>query len=678
MSKGPFTFDIMGPIRAALNGAPLPLGGPQQCAVLTLLLIRAGESVPLHEISDLLWQDDPPATAANVVHHHISALRRMLEPDLGRRDAGRWLLRSSVGYRLDVDPDSVDLHVFRGLVERGRDRAARSDWEQAASLYREALTLRRGSVGTGSPQNVAGTALFQAAESEYAKAVVEAAQIHHRIGHGHWILPPLRLTAERYPLDEQLQAALVRALGAAGRQVEALDIYRRIRTTLSEELGIEPGDALRAAQTAVLRQSVRTDATADPEDTAPAPTAAAPHPQPAPVPHPHPHPHPAPAPHPRPAPHPHPCPAPAQLPPGLPVFVGRDEELARILALAADASGPVIATMNGMAGIGKTALAVHAAHLLAERFPDGQLFVNLHGFDDSAAALAPADALRCLLECLGLPARDLPSTLPGLTGTYRSLLADRRVLIVLDNARDAQQVQPLLPSAPGCMALVTSRNVLEQLLVTHNARPVSVPPFSVGEGRVVLERHIGPSRTAGQARALEAIVESCRGVPIALAVAAARASLNPGRPLKSIAGELRTAANSLDAFFSPDPDLDLRRALTCSYRVLDDATARLFRRLGEGADRRVRVEAAAALAGLPVARCRQLLVGMVAESLISEPTPGCFEMHRFVADYALEAEHRVESPAAQVAQADCTGGRARHRAAPARRPVHRLAAPSTG
>ncbi|MGK4579212.1 BTAD domain-containing putative transcriptional regulator [Kitasatospora sp. HPMI-4] len=658
MSKGPFTFDIMGPIRTALNGAPLPLGGPQQCAVLTLLLIRAGESVPLHEISDLLWQDDPPATAANVIHHHISALRRMLEPDLGRRDAGRWLLRSSVGYRLDVDPGSVDLHVFRGLVERGRDRAARSDWEQAASLYREALTLRRGSVGTGSPQNVVSTALFQAAESEYAKAVVEAAQIHHWIGHGHWMLPLLRLTAERYPLDEQLQAALVRALGAAGRQVEALDVYRRIRTTLSEELGIEPGDALRAAQTAVLRQSVRTDATADPEDTTPAPTAAAPHSHPAAA--------------------LAPAPAPAQLPPGLPVFVGRDEELARILALAADASGQVIATMNGMAGIGKTALAVHAAHLLAERFPDGQLFVNLHGFDDSAAALAPADALRCLLECLGLPARDLPSTLPGLTGKYRSLLADRKVLIVLDNARDAQQVQPLLPSAPGCMALVTSRNVLEQLLVTHNAHPVSVPPFSVGEGRVVLERHIGPSRTAGQARALEAIVESCRGVPIALAVAAARASLNPGRPLESIAGELRTAANSLDAFFSPDPDLDLRRALTCSYRVLDDATARLFRRLGEGADRRVRVEAAAALAGLPVVRCRQLLVGMVAESLISEPSPGCFEMHRFVADYALEAEHRVESPAAQVAQADCTGGRAWHRAAPARRPAHRLAAPSSG
>ncbi|MFB7665290.1 BTAD domain-containing putative transcriptional regulator [Kitasatospora sp. NPDC056138] len=646
MSEGPFTFDIMGPIRAGLDGAPLPLGGPQQCAVLTLLLIRAGESVPLHEISDLLWQDDPPATAANVVHHHISALRRVLEPELGRRDSGRWLLRSSVGYRLDVDPGSVDLHVFRRLVERGRDRAARSDWEQAASLYGEALALRRGAVGTGCPQSVVDTPLFQAAENEYAKAVVEAARIHHRIGRGHWMLPLLRLTAERYPLDERLQAALVRALGAAGRQVEALDTYRRIRTTLSEELGIEPGDALRAAQTAVLRQSAHPDTTADPEDTAPAPTSTDPHP--------------------------------AQLPPGLPVFVGRDEGLARILALAAGASGPVVATMNGMAGIGKTALAVRAAHLLAERFPDGQLFVNLHGFDDSAAPLAPADALRCLLECLGQPAGDLPSTLPGLTGRYRSLLADRRVLIVLDNARDAQQVQPLLPSAPGCMALVTSRNVLEQLLVTHHAHPVSVPPFSVAEGRAVLERHLGPSRTAGRARALEAIVKSCGGVPIALAVAAARASLNPGRPLESIAGELRTAANSLDAFFSPDPDLDLRRALTCSYRVLDDATARLFRRLGEGAVRRIRVEAAAALAGLPLGRCRQLLAGLVAESLVFEPSPGCFELHRFVADYALEAEHRVDPPAARAAPADCAGGRAWHRAAPARRPAHRLAAPSAG
>jgi DNA-binding SARP family transcriptional activator len=613
MHGGTFRFTVMGPIRAWLGDAELPLGSPQQRALLALLLIRTQQTVPLNEIATFLWRDKPPSSAANVVHHHVSALRRLLEPELRPREPGRWLLRGNSGYRLNVDRRCVDLHVFHDLTGRARERSANGQYREAAALYWEALALRQGSVGTGSPLDLIDSPVFAEVENDYAKTVVEAAETHLGTGDGQRIAGVMRQTAERYPWDERLQATLIRILGATGRQAEALSVYQTVRSRLSTELGIEPGPALRAAQTAVLRQSANA---APDEGTDSVPAAAGGRP--------------------------------AQLPPDLPSFTGREAGLTQILTASARQSTPVVTTISGMAGVGKTALAVHAAHRVAARFPDGQLFLNLHGFD-SGEPMTPDDALRHLLESLGVATAQLPATLPGLTGLYRSLLADRRVIVVLDNSLDAQQVRPLLPATPGSMAIVTSRNVLAGLVITNSAEPVTIAELSPEESHAVLERHFGAARVAHECAAVAVIIEACAGLPIALALVVARAALNTGRSLSEIAAELTSAENRIEAFFSADPDMDLGFLLSCSYRRLDEETARLFRRLALRPTSPISVETAAALSDVPVSCCRRLLANLVAVCLLSEPSAGGFRMHRFVSDYAREALHRVDSPAEQAA-----------------------------
>lgn len=611
-----FRFTVMGPIRAWRQDAELRLGGPQQRALLALLLIRTQQTVPLSEIANFLWREDPPSSATNVVHHHVSALRRLLEPELPPRHPGSWLSRGNSGYRLNIDSQCIDLHVFRDLTERARKHAENGQRQRAVAVYGEALSLRQGLVGTGSPLELIGNSVFAEVENDYVKTVVEAAEVHLGAGESQRIVALVRQTAERCPWDERLHAALIRTLGATGRQAEALSVYRTVRNRLCTELGIEPGPALRAAQTAVLRQGADTvhDECAD---SLPLPGASAARP--------------------------------AQLPPDLPVFTGREAALTQILTASARRTAPVVTTISGMAGSGKTALAVHAAHRVAARFPDGQLFVNLHGFDNSAAPMTPEDALRHLLESLGAARAQLPATLPGLTGLYRSLLAGRRVVVVLDNARDAQQVRPLLPATPGSMSIVTSRNVLAGLVVTNSAEPVTIAELTAEESHAVMERHLGPARVARERAAVAVVVDACAGLPIALAMVAARAALNTGKSLSEIAGELKSAENSLEAFFSADPDMDLRFLFSCSYRQLDEETAHLFRRLALRPTSPVSVETAAALADVPVSRCRQLLANLVEVCLLSEPAAGSFRMHEFVSDYAHEVLHGADSPVEQAA-----------------------------
>ena len=595
-----FRFTVLGPIRAWLDDTELVLGSPQQRALLALLLVRAGQAVPLTDISNFLWRDDPPASAANVVHHHVSALRRLLEPDLGPRNASSWLRRDGSSYRLAVDPDHVDLHVFRAHVDHARAHVAKENWRPAASSYVDALVLRQGPVGAGSPHNVIDSSPFTEVEADYCKAVVEAAEVHLRIGDSQRVVTLVQQTADRFPWDERLQAAYIQTLGATGRQAEALAAYRTLHDRLADELGIEPGPALRAAQTAVLRQNAQAEATTRP----------------------------------------------AQLPPDLPVFVGREASMTRILTAATRTAGPVVVPISGMAGIGKTALAVQAARRIADRFPDGQLFLNLHGFDD-VEPMAPVDALRHLLESLGQPAAQLPAGLPGLLGLYRSRLAGLRVIVVLDNALDAQQVRPLLPATPGCMTIVTSRNVLAGLLITTNSEPVRLAEMTPDESFALLERHLGAERATDERAAVEDIVDVGAGLPIALASIAARAALTPYKSLAEIAAELRSADNGLDAFSATDPDMDIRRLLARSYRRLDDDTARLFRRLALR-PASFTIDAAAALADVPVSRCRQLLATLVAVCLLTESSGG-FRIHDFVADFAREALHEADSPAEQAA-----------------------------
>ncbi len=605
-------FAVLGPVRLWRGDVELNSGPPQQRALLALLLAYAGRPVSLDEMIDVLWGQDPPSSSVNVVHRYVGNLRRLLEPGLPPRAEGGWLLRGAGGYRLKADAGTLDLLRFRHLAEQARSAAP----SEAVELYAQALAVWQGEAAAGIPAEVRSRPVFAALEQERITVALEAADVALEYGGMVGLLPALRAAATRHPLDERLQARLVLGLAATGRQAEALDTWQAVRDELAEELGIEPGHELRAAQQRVLTEaadglapaSAQEAEEADEPDEAGEVGAVV---------------------------------RPAQLPADLAVFAGRRADLVKALALIdGDALRTVvISAIGGMAGVGKTTLAVHWAHRVAHRFPDGQLYVNLRGFDRLGAAMDPAEALRSFLEALGVPPHRIPVAMDVRVGLYRSLLARRRVLILLDNARDAEQVRPLLPSSPGCLVLVTSRDRLPGLLATEGALPMTLDLFPAEEARESLARRLGEERVAREPRAVAEIVERCGGLPLALAVVAARAAANPAFPLAAIAAELRERPATLDAFADGDPAVDVRAVFSWSYRSLSTEAARLFRLLALHPGPDVSAGAAAALAGEPV---RRALNELTRASLLTEHAPGRYIAHDLLRAYATELVEESE------------------------------------
>jgi DNA-binding SARP family transcriptional activator/tetratricopeptide (TPR) repeat protein len=582
-------FSVLGPVRAWRDGVELDLGAAQQRGILALLLIRAGQPVPLHEIVDVLWGPEAPETAPNIVHRYIGRLRRLLEPDLPPREPGRWLTRKSGGYQLDVPVDSVDLGLFR--IERETDRIP------------DALDRWSGTAGAGLPPQTASHPVFTALNGEYIAALKAAADA----GADERLLLRLRQAAAQHPYDEDLQAKLVRALAAGGQQAEALEVYQAVRTELADGLGLDPGPELQAAQKAVLK----------PSDPAPIP---------GPVEQVH----------------------PAQLPADIAVFNGRRSELAGLEALLppddGDPAAPIV-TFGGMAGVGKTTLAVHFAHRVAERFGDGQLYVDLRGFHPAETAMSPGEAIRGFLDALGVPAQRIPADVDAQAALYRSLLADRRILVLLDNARDTEQVRPLLPGAAGCLTLVTSRNQLRGLVAREGARSTPLDLLTAAEAREFIVRRLGAERVARNPRAVGDLITRCGRLPLALAVVSARAALNPSFPLETIAAELDASRDSLAAFEGEDSASDARSVFSWSYRALSSSAARLFRLLSVHPGPECTLSAAAALAGQAVAEVRPILAELTQVQLISERVPGRYGIHDLLRVYAGELAEEEESSA---------------------------------
>jgi tetratricopeptide (TPR) repeat protein len=331
---------------------------------------------------------------------------------------------------------------------------------------------------------------------------------------------------------------------------------------------------------------------------------------------------------------------PAHLPPDVAGFAGRGHEIARLDAVLDDAgraaAAPVIVAISGSAGVGKTCLAVHWAHRVRDRFPDGQLYVNLRGFSPSGPATAPADAVRGFLDALGVAPRQVPATVDAQAGLFRSLLADRRMVVLLDNARDAEQVRPLLPGSPGCLALVTSRSHLPALVATEGAHPVPLDLLTADEARDVLARRLGPDRIAGEPEATDGIIDSCARLPLALAVVAARAATHPHFPLATLAAELGDAHSGLGAFANTDPAIDVRSVFSWSYRQLTPAAARLFRLIGLHPGPDIGAATAASLAGSPLPEVRRLLAELAEVHLLSEHAPARYTFHDLLRAYAAE------------------------------------------
>jgi DNA-binding SARP family transcriptional activator len=577
---------ILGPLRVWRDGREVDVGPQQQRSVLAFLAARAGNPVTVAEMIDPLWGEDPPPSAVNAVHRYVGALRRVLDPTIAARSPGRWLVRHGPGYRLGVARENLDLAAFRHAAGAARSSVRDGDEATALERYIEALRLWQGRPGRGIADTVAAQALFASLTGEYVAVAVDAARLARRLGCPERVVEPLRQAAIAAPFDEPLHAELVSAMAAAGRHADALAAYGAIRDRLATELDIEPSSVLEEAHRAV-----------------PVRNAAVPRPRPE-------------------------HGSPAQLPPELPLFVGRTATMAAVRQLVGNPSrvkhAPRILAFDGMPGIGKTALAIRVAHELAADYPDGQLYLNLHGFRANSRMVTVVEALRDLISGLGVGPQDIPLSRQAMAGLYRTLLHDRRVLVVLDDARDAEQLTDLLPSSRDCLAVVTSRRRMTALRTGAGADLVSVPLPDREEARTLLLEHLG-GRPGVVAPVLDALIDECGRLPLALAVAGAHAAASADPLRAETLGEFRhvVSAGAREAFYG-------------SYRWLSSAAARLFRLLSLGSRSEVTVPEVAARAAMPEKEARVLLDELHQVGLLQQRHPGRYCWHPLVRAFAAE------------------------------------------
>jgi DNA-binding SARP family transcriptional activator/Tfp pilus assembly protein PilF len=608
---------VLGSLEVASEAGALELGGPRLRAVLALLISAAGRTVSLSSLVDELWRENAPPDADRTVRTYVSRLRRALAPVDG--PDGELIVTRPPGYLLRIHPDAVDAARFERLAAAGRQALELGRPATAGDRLREALALWRDTAYAEFGDVVALAAESARLEQGRRTALQDRIDADLAAGRGADLVPELEGLVVQYPGHERLWGQLMTALYRSGRQTEALAAYRRARVVLIEESGVEPSPSLVELHQRILAQ----------DGDLLSPVAASPATVPA------------------------PAVRPAQLPLAVRGFTGREAELGALDAALptpdADHGGPAVRIICGTAGVGKTTLAVHWAHRVADRFPDGQLYVNLRGFAPTGSALDPAEAVRGFLAALGVPADGVPPGLPAQTGLFRSLLAGRRMLVVLDNARDAEQVRPLLPGAAGCVALVTSRSQLTSLVVNEGAEVLTLgllPDAAAGE---LLARRLGSTRIAAEADAVAEIIDRCAGLPLALAIVAARAVSQPAFTLASLAAGLRhpgaLPAHGLDAFDAGDEATDVRSVFSWSYRTLTATAARLFRLLGLHPGPDVTLAAAASLTGHPAAHSRRALTELTRANLLTEHEPGRYTSHDLLRAYAADLAHAEDAEA---------------------------------
>ncbi|MBP2472308.1 DNA-binding SARP family transcriptional activator [Crossiella equi] len=599
MTQG-LTFAVLGHVRALHNGVDLPLGPPQQRTTLAILLLARGRVVATDELCSALWGYQAPRAARGTIRTYVHRLRRILE--VGGEDI---VHSTSGGYALRVPEDAVDLGRFRHHVRAAEAAKATGDREGAAEHLHQALAQWHGQPLADLSSEFADSERGRLVQRRVA-VLEELAALELDLGLSPDILPELTEAAAAEPLRERLHELLMLSLCRAGRQAEALNRYETLRRQLSEALGVDPGPALRELHGRILR--------GDPGLLAPPPPAAPPEPVAA-----------------------TPMLVPAQLPVDLRVFTGRTQLLGELLrTVRPGPEAPGVVVVHGMPGVGKTTFAVRVAHQLAPRFPDGQLYLDLRGFEDGDTAVDPADALWTFLDALGVPSGQLPNRLDTLTALYRSVLSDRRCLVMLDNARDTRQVLPLLPGNSRSLVMITSRGDLSGLVAGTGAHTVPLDLLTVGEAVHFLELRLGSARVAAEPEAVSAIVQACARLPLALAVVAARAALHPGFSLGALAQELAEARGGLDAFTGSDSGSDVRSILSWSYRALTPEAARLFRLLSLYPGQVIETRTAASIAGIAPSRANALLRELTAAHLVQERQPGQHTWHELLRAYAGE------------------------------------------
>jgi DNA-binding SARP family transcriptional activator len=613
-------------------GAMAPVAQPLLRVLLASLALASGHVVSATALIDALWAEDTSRDRERNLQARVSALRRLLaeaQPGQG----GARVVRVSDGYRLVVVPDAVDVHRFGVLVERARAAVRAGDASGAAALYRQALGLWRGpALADAAPWSTRLVGEAARLEELRVAATEERLACDLSLGeHAHAVGELTQLGGE-FPLRERLAGLLILALWRCGRRGEALAAFDRTRQVLATELGLDPGPELRELHAKLLADDPSLSLTAEPPATrSPAGSAGT-------------------------------APlassngygavaavaVPRQLPAGVGDFTGRAAELALLDSLldppARPGGGVIVAAVRGMAGVGKTALAVHWARTVADRFPDGQLYVNLRGFDPDGTPVTADEAVSWFLSALGVPGTSIPASPQARAGLYRSLLADRRVLLVLDNAGDAAQVRPLLAGGPGCVAVVTSRSTLAGLAAAHGATLIRLSQLSEVDAAGLLAARLGAERTGRAPDAMTRLVRECGGLPLALAIVAARAADSLGLPLASLADGLSDESRLLDALDCGDDLTSVRSVFSWSLRHLSAPGAQMFAFLGVHCGPDIGVPAAASLAAFPVAAAHAALSELVGASLVTEHQPGRYLMHDLLRAYAAEQAAAVYGP----------------------------------
>lgn len=599
-------FNVLGAMQICLDGADVPVGPPQQQATLAVLLLRSGRAASLHELVGMVWGEEAPDSAVTSLRTYVWRLRQRLEQG---RATPQLLLSAGSGYRLAVAPAGVDAHCAEELAaEAARARAAR--WhEECARLLTEAVSLWRGEPLAGVPGPFAEQQRSRLAE---LRLMLLEERFDHDLLLGRYpsTIPDLTAFTGEHPLRERPYGFLMEALYRCGRQGEALAVFARARQLLADELGVDPGPELRELHRRILANDLA------PRTGAPAPVriGAGPAAPPAAV--------------------PATSPAlarPAQLPPDTADFSGREEAVAELreALLGADRTALTVASVSGMGGIGKSTLALRGAHQVKGRYPDGQLYADLRGTGTDAAE--PGVVLGSFLSALGVPGQEIPRSLEDRTRLFRTVLDGRSVLLLLDDARDAAQVRPLLPGSADCAVVLTSRARLAGLPATAHVR---LCVFETEEALALLQRVIGTERVAAERADAVELVTSCANLPLAVRIVAARLAARPGWTVANLVrrlGDERRRLTELQA-----GELAVAAVFELGYHQLTESQAHAFRTLAPVTGGSIGLGAAAAALGLTEDEAEPLLESLVDTALLESPSSGRYRYHQLVQAFARQ------------------------------------------
>jgi DNA-binding SARP family transcriptional activator len=578
-------FGVLGTIEVTRAGNPIMINGPKLRILLAALLLRANTTVSLERLAERLWGERPPASARKTIQVYALRLRRTLGDETGSVIETR-----PDGYLIRLRPEQLDLLRFRSLTDTARDAGRRGDLDTELELLGEALSCWRGSPLSDVPSESLRQEVAVQLEEARLQAEERRMDISIELGRHNEVLGELTRLTHDHPWQESFWAQLITAQHRAGRQSDALATYRRAHRIFAEDLGISPGPRLQAAHRAVL----------DGPPGAAVPTV-------------------------RPAPPVH------QLPPDLDRFIGR----ANLVDRLTNPSRRRTIVISGPPGVGKTALAVHVAHLSRHRFPDGQLYMNLQGHG-SGPPLAAEAALARFLGALGVPQDQVPADPADRTALFRSIVTGRKMLLLLDNASSADQVRPLLPSEPGCLVLVTSRGDLRGLSVDPGADLVSLGVLTTQESRAVLAELLDEHRTQAEPEALAGLADACAHLPLALRIAGANLAADPHRGIAEYTDAMASTGRLTELAIEGDEQSAVRVAFDQSYLRMPEACRTFFRLLGLAPGPDISAAAAAALAGVPHPEAVRTLARLTEVSLIDPTGPGRHRLHDLIREYAAD------------------------------------------